>query len=223
MPTARLERELGVETRPISCCFDKESERMLKDFRKKGLSDTAAAIVDSMGAGLSGATVLELGCGFGALTMEFIRRGASSAVGVDLSPKMIELGRALATEAGLSQSVSFELGDAAVARLGKSDVVVLDTVICCYPDMASLVDSTSSAARRFYAISIPDDTRLATKLLRLVLPVQSLIFRRGGFRFFIHPTKQIASRLETKGFKLVTRSHTGWIWSVFLFSPSAAA
>lgn len=213
---------MGVETGPISCCFDQESERMLKDFRKKGLSNTATTIADSIGnSALAGATVLELGCGFGALTLEFIRRGATSAVGVDLSPKMIQLAQALAKESGLSRSVSFQLGDAATAELKDSDIVVLDTVLCCYPDVASMVDKTSSATRRYYAFSIPDDGRLATKVLRFLLPLQTMIFRRGGFKFFIHPTARIRERLENRGFKFESKSKVGWIWSVFLFAAAA--
>jgi SAM-dependent methyltransferase len=215
---------LGVETGAISCCFDQESERMLKDFRKNGLGNTSSAILDSIGSdSLGDATVLELGCGFGALTMEFIKRGASSALGVDLSPKMLQLARALAAEAGLSQSVSFQQGDAASVKLTRSDIVVLDTVLCCYPDVTSLVDNSSSAAGRYYAISIPDDGRFATKLLRLVLPLQTAIFRRGGFRFFIHPTRVIQERLERKGFRLRSQTKAGWIWSVFLFAAPRAA
>ncbi len=196
---------------------------MLKGFRKDGLSDTATTMADSIGKdALAGTTILELGCGFGALTLEFIRRGAKSAVGIDLSPKMIQLGRALASEAGLSQAVTFQLGDAANSELRRSDIVVLDTVLCCYPDVGALIDNSSSAARRYYAISIPDDARLATKLFRLVLPIQVAIFRRGGFRFFIHPSRMIRKRLEGRGFKLVSSKPAGWMWSVFLFAAPGA-
>lgn len=174
-------------------------------------------------SGFTGSTVLELGCGFGALTLELVRRGAASAVGVDLSPKMVELAKSLAAEAGLSQSISYELGDGAVGRLKRSDVVVLDTVLCCYPDVASLVDNSSSAAVRYYAISIPDDRRLATKLLKVILPLQNLRFRRGSFRFFVHSTLSISAILESKGFRLVSQSAAGWIWSVLLFSAPSAA
>jgi magnesium-protoporphyrin O-methyltransferase len=215
---------LGIDTEGISCCFDQESQRMLKDYRKKGLGDTAVAIADAITKdGFSGSSVLEVGCGFGGLTLELIRRGASSAVGLDLSPKMIQLANTLAAEYGLSSSVSFQLGDGAVVQLKKSDVVILDTVLCCYPDVKSLVDNSSSSARRCYAISIPDDTRLATKAMKLVLPLQRAIFRRDSFRFFIHPTRRIREMLEEKGFRLVSKSSTGWIWSVLVFKPSGAA
>ncbi len=207
-----------VETSTISCCFDEESQDMLKDFRKKGLGETSDELAEVLCArGLTGSTVLELGCGFGALTQELVRRGARSAVGVDLSPKMVQLARAMAAESGLSASVTYELGDGAVANLRRSDFVVLDTVLCCYPDVESLLENSSSAAARYYAVSIPDDTRLATRLLRLVTPLQGLL-RRRGCRFFIHPTGRIRWVLESKGFRLEHRSAAGWIWSVFVFA-----
>lgn len=194
---------------------------MLDEYRDKGLADTASAIIESLSPSLKGLTVLELGCGVGALTVELLKRGASSAVGIDLSPKMIELARMLASEAHLSESVTFQIGDGAVAELKKSDIVILDTVLCCYPDVSSLVDNSSSAAGRFYAISVPDEGRIATKILRIVMPLQNIIVAvagRAGFRFFVHPTKAIRKRLEDKGFRLLSKSPEGWIWSVFVYA-----
>jgi hypothetical protein len=69
---------------------------------------------------------------------------------------------------------------------------------------------------------VPDDTRVATRLLRLFLPLQAAIFRRGGFRVFIHSTSKIKGRLEAKGFSLESKSKAGWIWSVFLFAAPKA-
>jgi hypothetical protein len=132
------------------------------------------------------------------------------------------LARSLASQAGLSESVSFQTGDGAAINLTKSDIVILDAVLCCYLDAASLVDNSSSAAGRFYAFSVPDDNRFATKVLRLLLPIQVLILRRGGCRFFIHSTTTIRRRLEAKGFKLSYQSPVGWIWSVFLFAAPGA-
>ena len=215
---------MPVETRGISCCFDRESERMLKDFRKNGLEGTSSVILETLGKdAIAGATVLELGCGFGAISMELVKQGAASAVGVDLSPSMIRLGKALAEERGLSQSVSFELGDAAVAKLAKSDIVILDAVLCCYPDVATLVNNSSAATGRYYAISVPDDRRLATKLLRMILPLQAAVFRRGGFRFVVPASQTIRKGLEGKGFRLVSSKAAGWIWSVFVFAAPGAS
>ena len=207
----------------ISCCFDKESQRMLADHQEDGLSDTAQAIVDALASSaLTGSTVLEVGCGIGALIQELVRRGASSGTGVDLSSKMVQLATSQAARAGLSNSLNFKLGDGAEMNLPESDIVILDSVLCCYPDVPSLVENSSSAARRYYAFAVPDDERPTTKVLRFLLPLQSLFYRRDRFRFYIHSTSRIKEMLGAKGFRMVSKSSPGWIWSVFVYSRAGA-
>jgi 2-polyprenyl-3-methyl-5-hydroxy-6-metoxy-1,4-benzoquinol methylase len=210
---------MGVNTEGISCCFDDESKRMLKDYRKDGLDDTSIVVSDALGSrGLSGSTILELGCGIGALSLELLKKGANSVHGMDLSPSMIQLAQTLAAEAGDSQKTSFERGDGAVADLPSSDIVILDKVLCCYPDMVALVDNSSSAARRYYVFSLPNDRRGVTRFLRFFVPLQAIFSRRNSFRFFIHSTRQIEEKLKAKGFTPVFESAVGWIWSVFIFA-----
>jgi magnesium-protoporphyrin O-methyltransferase len=210
---------LELDTSGISCCFDDESTKMVKDYRKKGLGQTSKAILSALSSrGLSGSSVLELGCGPGALTLELLKRGAASALGIDLSPKMVEAARSLASEAGLSTMATFRLGDGAGELLPSSDFVILDSVICCYPDAASLVKNSSSASRRYYAIAVPDDKRPLTRLLKRLLPIQRLFTRRSDFRFFIHSTESLVRQLQDKGFELAVKTPAGWIWSVFVFA-----
>ena len=214
---------MELDTSGISCCFDEESPKMVKDYRDKGLGFTSKAIMTALlSRGLAGSTVLELGFGPGALTVELIKNGAASAVGIDLSPKMVEAARTLASQVGLSGSTSFRLGDGAKEFLPPSDIVVLDTVICCYPNPEALIDNSSSASRRFYAITIPDDRRPLTRLLRRLLPLQRLGLRGKSFRFFIHPTRPLITRLHDKGLELIHESKAGWIWSVLVFAPASA-
>ena len=42
---------------------------------------------------LEGKAVIDLGCGYGEHCMEYIRRGAASVVGIDISEKMLEIGQ----------------------------------------------------------------------------------------------------------------------------------
>ena len=210
--------QMGRETAGISCCFDRQSQRMFQGFEKKGLSASALSIAEALTKnGLEGSTVLDVGCGFGALALELLRRGASRAVGIDLSPKMIQMASVLTAVKGLSGLASFRVGDGASSELPSSKTVILDGVLCCYPDLDALIDNSSSAAEAFYAIAVPDDTRFATKVLGLFLPLQGLVFGRGGFRFFVHPTRRIRGALQAKGFRLVSSSPAGWVWSVFVF------
>jgi cyclopropane fatty-acyl-phospholipid synthase-like methyltransferase len=69
---------MSVDTGSISCCFDKESQKMLHDYRDEGLADTANAILEFLSPSLKGMTVLELGCGVGGLTVETLRKGVLS-------------------------------------------------------------------------------------------------------------------------------------------------
>jgi cyclopropane fatty-acyl-phospholipid synthase-like methyltransferase len=104
---------------------------MFDDYKKKGLDRTATAISDVLGKrGLAGSAILELGCGVGGLTLELVRKGAASAIGIDLSSKMTRLARSLASQAGFSESTSFQTGDGAEIRLTRSDIVILDAVLC---------------------------------------------------------------------------------------------
>jgi SAM-dependent methyltransferase len=204
---------LEIDSTGISCCFDKESERMLKDYRNKGLHDSSKSILAKLQSlNLKDRNVLELGCGLGGLTIALVGAGAASGTGMDLSPKMIETAQRLASEAGLSGKASFRVGDGATATLSPADFVVLDSVLCCYPSVTTLLDNSSSAARRYYAISIPDDRRSATRLLKVFLPLQGIFMRRGSFRFHIHPIEMILGRLKDKGFRAVFDSKVGWIW-----------
>ncbi len=57
-------------------------------------------------------TVLDIGCGGGAPTVQLARSRGSRVVGVSISAKDVERGRARAASAGLSDQVTFEMADA---------------------------------------------------------------------------------------------------------------
>jgi SAM-dependent methyltransferase len=215
---------LKPDVQGIACCFDDESNRMLKDFRKKGLGETAKAIHSVLKTReITGMKVLELGSGVGGLTLQLLKDGAASAAGIDLSPKMVSIARTLAAEEGLSSSASFEVGDATTTRLDAADLVILDRVVCCYPDFVTLVEISSSAANRYYALSMPNDDRKATQFARLLLPLQRIFSRHGSFRFFIHPRKAVVAQLQKKGFVLVSEAKAGWIWCAMVFAAPTRA
>jgi SAM-dependent methyltransferase len=85
----------------------------------------------------TGAHVLDVGCGSGAVTREVARRLGSRgrAVGLDPSPELLAVAHELAQEAGLDDRVEFREGDA--LRLpfpdGSFDVVLCVTVLSHVP------------------------------------------------------------------------------------------
>lgn len=104
----------------------------------------------------SGRTVLELGCGRGGLMAELLRAGAAGVDGVELSRASVEIARDRFDALGLADRVTLTVGDAAEVALEPRDWVVLDRVICCYPDADKLLANSIPAARRRYAFSVPN-------------------------------------------------------------------
>ncbi len=80
----------------------------------------------SMLGDLAGKSILDLGCGEGFYTRKFRNKGATSVIGVDISPKMIELARQEDKKEPLD--IEYIVGD--VMELGK--VGSFDLVVASY-------------------------------------------------------------------------------------------
>jgi magnesium-protoporphyrin O-methyltransferase len=160
-------------------------------------------------------TVLELGCGTGALLVALLSAGAASAVGVDLSPEALAAARRRADEAGVAERATFQQGDGARVQVTPHDLVVLDRAICCYPDMPSLVGNAIGAARSRVAFSVPTSRGARGLLNRLFWGFEAWLTRtplgRGACPGFVHSLDAIEGKLSAAGF--TRRScRTDWLW-----------
>ena len=128
-------------------------------YRKRGLDKTSSRIVGFLEAeGIERASVLEIGGGVGEIQLELLKRGAASAVNLELSPAYDAEARALLREAGIDERrVERRLHDIADApeAVEAADVVVLHRVVCCYPDYERLLGAAGSRARRALVFSHP--------------------------------------------------------------------
>jgi len=195
----------------MSCCcphsrsagryFSRFARRYRRRLQKKGFEPTQRSLLEGIErAGFQNATLLEIGSGVGALHQHLLKQGAASAVGVDLAPKMIEEAKALARENGLADRARYRLGAFVeeAETFDAADIVILDKVICCYPDAKRIVEASAAKARRAYAFTIPRNrwfTRLSVGLL-------ALVFRlfRSDFRPYVHDPQQIDAWLTAAGF-----------------------
>ena len=84
---------------------------------------------------VTGKSILDLACGEGFYTRRLKQRGASRAVGVDLSPKMIELARA--EETRRPQGVEYVVADAAQVKLGETFDLVVASYLLNYAQTAA--------------------------------------------------------------------------------------
>jgi 2-polyprenyl-3-methyl-5-hydroxy-6-metoxy-1,4-benzoquinol methylase len=60
---------------------------------------------------ISGAKVLDIGCGTGLYSIEFAKRGASRVVGIDLAQPMVEFSQQKAREIGIQEICEFICGE----------------------------------------------------------------------------------------------------------------
>jgi hypothetical protein len=190
-------------------------------YRRRGLDDVSKAIVDLVRErGVSGRTLLEVGGGIGAVEIELLQSGLSRAFSVELTPTYEEEARALLRERGLEDRVERQVLDFAQAGAGveTADFVVLNRVLCCYPDMPLLAGAAADHARRALVLSFPNDrwwTRLAFTLVNVALRVG-----RRQFRIFLHSPASILATAERHGLR-PTYSESGRIWHVVALERAA--
>ncbi len=193
---------------------EKSACKEAKNYRRKGLDATSRSIVDLLrNRGIGGRTVLEVGGGIGAVQIELLKAGAAKAVSVELTPTYEAVAAELISEAGLEHQVERRLMDFAEngQQVEPADIVVLNRVICCYPDMAKLAGVAADHARDVLVMTFPKETWW----IRLVLSVANLGFRvaRREFQVFVHSPKQIVATSERHGLR-ETINRSGFFWQM---------
>ena len=162
-------------------------------------------------ADITGASILEIGSGVGHLHQTLLEQGARFATGVDLAEAMIAEAKDWARQRGLESRTCYHVGDfiGLTNELPDADIVVLDKVVCCYPDARELITASAIKARTLYALTYPRDRwfvragiTLSTFMLRLI---------RSNFRPYLHSHTEIDNWLKTLGFRKEMEKHT-FIW-----------
>ncbi|HSM00892.1 MAG TPA: class I SAM-dependent methyltransferase [Acidimicrobiia bacterium] len=194
----------------------KEARHAARSYRRKGLDSTARPMVDALRErGVAGATVLEVGAGVGGAQIELMKAGAASGVAYDLSPAHERIGHELLAEHEMAGRVVWRTADfVADPEAPAADLVFLNRVVCCYPDMPGMVDSASTRARRLLAMSYPRDRWWVRFGIRTINGFLRLM--RNSFRVFVHPTDEIARRAVATGLSEIASGRTFlWEWHVW--------
>ena len=127
---------------------------------RAGRDQMRATLLSYLPDDLSGCTLLDAGCGTGALAVEAARRGAN-VTAIDLSPTLVQLARDRTPVDGLKGQLTFVSGDMLSAELGHFDyVVAMDSLIHYHrTDMVSalagLAQRTNSAILYTFAPKTP--------------------------------------------------------------------
>jgi magnesium-protoporphyrin O-methyltransferase len=207
------------------CCFDDWVDNWSKRAKKKrtvaGVTAPLLAALEE--AGIRGRSILDIGCGIGDLATEAVSRGATQAFGVELSAKAVEEARRLAADRGVADRISFQVGDGAKVALPKADIVVLNRVFCCYPDIDALLTNSLSAAGVVYAFTTPPSTGLAGSFVKLQMRLANAWYRLRdgkfrGFRVFIHDVKAIDTRVQAAGFRPIRTESRRAVWHLAVYA-----
>lgn len=165
------------------CCYDdqfngKVAATELEKYRRKGADKTTRLLVEALKTeGVDGMSLLDVGGGIGAVHHELLAAGAATAVHVDAAAPYIEAAAQESARRGHTGRVTFLRGDFVTLApdLPSVDVVTLDRVICCYPDMEALVAGSASKAGRLYGAVFPRERWL----MKLAFPLSA---SSGGCR-----------------------------------------
>jgi magnesium-protoporphyrin O-methyltransferase len=141
---------------------------------------------------------------------------------VDASSAYLAAAREESERRGYGDRATYLHGNFAdmAASVAPADIVTLERVICCYPDMPALVGASAAKAQRFYGLIYPRDTWWMRLGARIINGIQWL--RRDAFRFFVHPTVAVDGAVRGQG--LARQYHTlAGPWQVALYERTAAA
>ena len=204
--------------------FDRQTADSDVDrYRRHGPDTTTGMLLDMIGErGVEGAVVLDIGGGIGVIDHELLAAGAARALLVDASAPSIEAARHEADRRGQLDRMAFVDGDfvSRASAIEPADVVTLDRVICCYPDVDSLVRLSASRARALYGLVLPRDRRILRWGLRLL----NLWFRLRGWRYraFVHPNARVDALVADAGLRPRREAQT-FVWRVVLYERAAPA
>ena len=195
--------------------FDEKNARArAREYAHKGLTADAQRIVEFVRRRMSpGYSVLEVGGGVGAIQLELLRGGAARAINVELATQYEKVAADLIRERGLDDRVERRLGDFVreAEMIPAADVVVMQRVVCCYPDAEALVGAAADHARRLLLLTFP----VERWWIRLGLAAENALFRVRGstFRSFVHSTAAVLATAHRHGMRLAEH-HRGLIWQV---------
>jgi len=211
----------------VSCCAHcrgiedmfghRMAQRQLRQYRRKGPGAVTRRLIDAVAVGgVEGRTFLDVGGGVGAIQHELMDRGAAGGTSADASPAYLAAARAEAEAQGHADRVNYLDGDFVerAVEIDPADLVTLDRVVCCYPDMPAMLGAAAQLTRRTLGLVFPRRTWFIRSGVALVNLIQRL--RKHPFRVFVHDPSEIEAVLGQHG---LSRRYLrdGFLWRVTVF------
>lgn len=192
----------------------RHARREVRRYERRGLDTTSRRIVELLRLqGVEGRTLLEVGGGVGTVQIELLKLGVANAVNVEITPTYEDAAATLLQRAGLEHRVERKMMDFADAKsnVEAADIVIMNRVICCYPDMPRLAAAAAAHSLQMLVLSFPKE-RWWT---HTGLAVGNLVLRatRRHFKVYVHRPELILAAAEEHGL-ITTFNQAGRFWQV---------
>ena len=217
---------MAPQARKRFCCDDDlaaigydglNADQDLERWRSGRLYPWTEELIETVRAeGIEGARLLDVGAGVGAVHLSLLESGAVSAVDVDASRDFLAVARAEAQRRGLADRVDYRYGDVVelAPDLPLVDIVTLDSVICCYPYLAPMLEAAVRTRPRVVGITYARDTWWMRLYMRAYNMVEAM--RRRPDRYYIHRHAEVNRLMSTSGYRNVHEGGTR-PWRVVLY------
>ena len=179
----------------------RDAKKDLAALRNRGPRPTTQELIAAIqGQGVNGATIMDVGAGVGAVHIALLEAGAGRAIDVDASREFLAAAKEEAERRGLADLVTYRYGDVVelASDLPASDVVSLDLVICCYPNLPALAAAVLTVRPRLVGLTYPRDVWW----MRVFMWLYNLVHAawRSPSRYFAHRQSQLRSLMTSAGY-----------------------
>lgn len=202
--------------------FSRNAGMYARRFRKRGLERVQKLLLYGVRAEQTrDTTILDIGCGVGALHLTLLKEGAARATGVDISEGMINRAKNFSNDLGVAQRATYIVGDfvEVAEQIQESDITLLDKSVCCYEDIDALVRTSTAKTKSLYALTHPKENFFMEFAFKSHISLARLF--NWKFHPFWHDWQKLIENIERNGFELRYSEATP-MWQVLVFKRIAA-
>ncbi len=211
----------------MNCCsneaiekqFDKDRvANRVNQYHSKGISKETRILVDSLKSiGIDGYSLLDIGCGFGAIGIKLLESGVAKVENIEASLSYLEAAKTETKKRNFNDKTSFTHGNfiEIAENVSAADIVTLDKVICCYDELEPFVKSSCEKTVKHYGVIYPRDNWW----VKAAIGIENLMRKIKGntFRVFVYPTERVDRLIKEHGLKKVFYKAT-MVWQIVIYS-----
>jgi hypothetical protein len=195
----------------------------LQEYRRGSFIKTTRMLLEALRPKAAEASsLLDIGGGVGVILHELLDGSTMEATFVEIASAYVQAAHEEADRRGHDSRVQFMQGDfvSLASKISGAELVTLDRVVCCYPDVEPLVEASASKALKWYALSYPREQWW----VRLAIRFENWRRRRGGdpFQVHIHPEALMDELIKRAGFSRQFHART-LTWCVAIYQRHNAA